>query len=557
MAYRLLTFKDIQDAVIEELKLDSNDTTEVNRIKRDINMVYINVVAPFKRWTWLQGTTVAEFKPFLANGTVAVTPDSTTVTFSVAPSTSKAGYFFKTDDFNEIYIIQSHTGGATTATLSSPYTGTLKSAATYKVWTDSIALPTDCRETVEAWHQHMVQPLTPLGNQEFRRRVSEDPVKNDRPFYYNTYDYFDPTANTDETESDRYRVMRVWPSVYQNSTTIHIDYIKEVTHLDDDNDEPIMPIEDRIVLVYGALERAWKRFRNPEAGEQARRDFEQKLAQMAGRVEDAQDTPQIVPNSLYLARKRGRTSIQKKQSAGTGGSYTAPSYLKNATIEGGTFTANMTASSGVTIDGRDLSVDGANLDAHVAASTNVHGIGASSSVVGTATSQTLTNKNIDASANTITNIADANVAASAAIAKTKLATGTAGRVEVTDGSGNLTESVVTSNELLYLDDVEPLTTAALNDNQASAANVATWAHASFSAVVVEYSIKRGSNVEVGQVMLATDGSSASIAQSYAAVGSSGVTFSTDISGADLRLRYTSTSTGTAPTMKYRVRKHLA
>lgn len=43
----------------------------------------------------------------------------------------------------------------------------------------------------------------------------------------------------------------------------------------------------------------------------------------------------------------------------------------------------------------------AQIDAHIAGSTNVHGIGSGSSVVGTATTQTLTNKTLDSSTNTI------------------------------------------------------------------------------------------------------------------------------------------------------------
>jgi hypothetical protein len=50
-------------------------------------------------------------------------------------------------------------------------------------------------------------------------------------------------------------------------------------------------------------------------------------------------------------------------------------------------------------------------------------------------------------------ILDADINASAAIAKTKLASGTASRVEVTDASGFLTESTVTTTELSLLSGV--------------------------------------------------------------------------------------------------------
>lgn len=51
--------------------------------------------------------------------------------------------------------------------------------------------------------------------------------------------------------------------------------------------------------------------------------------------------------------------------------------------------------------------------------------------------ETLTNKTIDAASNTISNIANANISSSAAIARSKIATGTASHVLINDGSGNL------------------------------------------------------------------------------------------------------------------------
>ena len=59
-------------------------------------------------------------------------------------------------------------------------------------------------------------------------------------------------------------------------------------------------------------------------------------------------------------------------------------------------------------------------------------------VVGTITTQTLQNKSVDADANTITNIENADIKAAAAIAVNKLAALTASRAVASDGSGFLT-----------------------------------------------------------------------------------------------------------------------
>ncbi len=45
-AYEVKTFADIVSAVREELKIQSTDTTSVNRIKRNINVAYLQRVLP-------------------------------------------------------------------------------------------------------------------------------------------------------------------------------------------------------------------------------------------------------------------------------------------------------------------------------------------------------------------------------------------------------------------------------------------------------------------------------------------------------------------------------
>lgn len=92
-----------------------------------------------------------------------------------------------------------------------------------------------------------------------------------------------------------------------------------------------------------------------------------------------------------------------------------------------------------TVDGRDISVDGANLDSHIALTSGVHGV--SGNVVGTSDAQTLTNKTINASSNTISNIANANISASAAIDATKIADGSISNSEF-QNLNNLTSPAV-------------------------------------------------------------------------------------------------------------------
>ncbi len=69
------------------------------------------------------------------------------------------------------------------------------------------------------------------------------------------------------------------------------------------------------------------------------------------------------------------------------------------------------------------------------------------------TTDTLTNKSIDSDNNTITNIVNADIKAAAGIAFSKLADLTVSRLLVSDGSGDVSVSAVTSTEAGYLDGV--------------------------------------------------------------------------------------------------------
>lgn len=73
-------------------------------------------------------------------------------------------------------------------------------------------------------------------------------------------------------------------------------------------------------------------------------------------------------------------------------------------------------------------------------------------------------------------------------------------------------------------------------------------------IVVEYSITRSANKETGIILITNDGSTAQHSANSVSIGSVGVVFSSDISAGNVRLRYTSSSTGSNGTMKFVARR---
>jgi hypothetical protein len=366
-AFQVRTFKDIYDSVLEELKVQSSDTTSLNRVKRIINSIYLNEVCAYQDWKWLRESVDLSHDAKFNTGTASVTQNSKTVTLTTAPGTSQRGNWFTIEGYGERYRIAQHTANSTTVILESEFTGATNASTSFDIWTDYVALPSNCRETFEVTHDFSNEPLTGIGLQEYRRYVLTSPKVESRPKYYTTGDWIDPepfttisglsatatrssngrvrtivfssdvssliaagmrievtgaseeayngefivsevstttikysastslseasTADTGITtkklsainKDERQRELLLFPSKFDKKLTLHVDYIIDPRPLENDSDEPLIPIEHRAVLVYGTLMQAWRSIgRNPEEAATNGQLYDRKLSKMQG-----------------------------------------------------------------------------------------------------------------------------------------------------------------------------------------------------------------------------------------------------------------------------------
>lgn len=540
MAFTLKTFADLYNAVREELKIQSTDTTSINRIKRDLNIIYREVIDEHQ-WWWLKGTVDVQFEPYTFSGTASVTQNSNQVTLTVAPASSKTKYKFAVDGFEEVYTIDAHTAGSASFVLDGTFNGATNATATYKIWTDRVALPTDAKETTCVYHDFNNQPMESMGLQEFRRCTNAQPKLESYPRYYFTYDFSDPTelsstlpttltrassgltktlvftgglpnsaqvgsriniarpgdpsyagdayiatisttnvandtvtytgrgvlnesATSDtglvvtlveqEATTTRYRQMLVHPSLYTKRFTLHIDYLKEVLDLENDSDEPIIPTDDRAVLLYGALARAWKRERNPEASDNNQALYNNKVAKMAGKLQDSFDQPRLTPSRRYLAAKRsyargnliGNGQYQYSEGFGggggpnipTGNASTVATYDSQGMLSGA---GNITSTELSYLDGVTSNIQtqlnskqqADNFISNLTGDVSANGPGSVAATVNTVGGST--------AANIHTAELAANAATALNTASTIMARDGAGQVAATTFTGNLTGNV--------------------------------------------------------------------------------------------------------------------
>jgi hypothetical protein len=623
--YDLQNLADIRNAVREELKISATETETLRRITRDIQMVYREVIS-YARWWWLQESKTVVLPSAWKEGTCRVISGSATVEFSTPPGGLRKGQYFSVDATQQVYIIESHTPGTTTVKLSDKYLGPTQLAATYKIWTDRIALPTNCKETVEVRDMLSATPLENMGLQEFRRLMNPMPKREGNPRYYYTSDFVDPFPSTvisglpavTERKSDgvvkrlifasavpssvtvgkalliedagepsyngevyvasitttrvandtivytgksdtreginpetaaqvkaldtnhsraRYRELHFYPAVSRTKTLLHIDFSKETPPLENDGDEPVIPVDDRVVLLYGALQKAWTRERNPEEAAKNYALYQQKLQRMAGQLQDSLDKAIMRPSRLYMSAKRSSMRRRRFSVPITGASGGSGATMANE-IYGLPDSVAIFNGDGVLEGSSSVSVtelgylDGAtsNIQGQISAIT--------ASLAGA-------------------NIVNAQISPSAAIARSKLASGGANAVIINDNSGVMSESSILASELSFLAGAQGLASVNMVNNTASPLPLITIPKTN-SYVWMFYSIKRGStNVEGGYILLLNDGTNANIAIMSSNVGSSGADFTADVSGSDVRLLYTLSNTGIDATFKYEVIKWAA
>lgn len=183
-------------------------------------------------------------EPYITTGTVAVTQDSKTATFSTTPSAAKdtnvTGWWLKIDDEPEVYYISSIS--TATATLNEFYVGTTNSTANYKLFKLDYTLATDLKDLVspmvvfsaQSGHGTEAQ-VEGLGEDVFRRNFPLKIIEEGIPTHF-------MRIGEQKIRFNKYVTSR---------ELVLYPYIIEATDLADNSTEPLLPRTERRVLAWG------------------------------------------------------------------------------------------------------------------------------------------------------------------------------------------------------------------------------------------------------------------------------------------------------------------
>lgn len=205
-------------------------------------------------WPWAlepnPGTLVLQ--PYLSAGSVAVTQNSATITFSSPPAVSVAGWHFKIDDVAEVYKIKTHTAGQAAAVLEAVYTDLTNTSKTYRVFQIEYVLQPHVNGILRMVQPMMVyRPQTARGDDEGQIYFMDKEVML-RQYPTHRIEIGVPTQFSIVYRNEASGAVTVRFNKYVDQLTkIDFDYIKVPdVPLDNSADAPIIPVAHREVLAY-------------------------------------------------------------------------------------------------------------------------------------------------------------------------------------------------------------------------------------------------------------------------------------------------------------------
>lgn len=269
------TFKDILSAVIKRGKiastyesLETNDSATLNTLKQFVNERYDEVVFA-KKWPWREDTRDIVTTTKVTAGTASVTNGQREVTLSTGTlDDTWEGRYFRVSADQEYYEIISVNDAANRKFLiSSPYHGTTTAAASYTIWRNKYGLFPDYADIINVIPSGTTsilspKPLTEMTTEEMSNLQALYPFRETQyPTHYSIGDNLaydgPPMGNNfimgyDFMGAPETPSLIFFPNIF-DSQVIHIKYGLILVKLVETTDEPIIPIDKRKVLTYGAL----------------------------------------------------------------------------------------------------------------------------------------------------------------------------------------------------------------------------------------------------------------------------------------------------------------
>lgn len=316
---RYKTFGDIISVISNRANIAGDvQENDLALIKGAVNEHYLNICTE-RNWSWRKFDRSFEFYPPETTGTVSVAQGSREVTFAgVTMDETWLGRTIQVDGTLTLYRIIGIDIPTDKAYLEANYIDSTNATATFKLYQYEFALPPDCdticQVTIDG-NLNNDKQLDEINNSEFNRLLSSSSLICGTPSFY-TKDgqaYFNPTGRpldvmildydflggNDQDKVEKLRIFPIWPDV---ARVIHLSYAKMVEDLIEDSQEPIIPFDDRSVLVHLGLHEWWKTHGNLSLAGMELRQAEKKLKEMRDEFHKTDTKPKMIVEASRYRR---------------------------------------------------------------------------------------------------------------------------------------------------------------------------------------------------------------------------------------------------------------
>lgn len=310
------TFGDLYTALINAVREASGVTATTVLAKRAINMALHDLhVMGAEKFPWSERRSTITTHPTYSTGTVTATVGSTTLTGSGtlwATSNSynqpnaRAGGKLTIGGSSEVYEAVS-VGGDTSMVISPAYVGPTSSSLSYLYFEDEYSLASDFIRPIDVRSFDTGRQIKLIGRQDFRRMYPRNRIPSTRVRHATLLDqpFSGSTTPVRKVQfapppSD----VQVIPYTYVTMNLAVSAAGAAASNLSADDDEPIIPLRYRHVLLWGGLVHWYRDRKDDPRSQEAKAEYEQLKARMLGDMEIGGQRPRVTVGSGHRSRAR-------------------------------------------------------------------------------------------------------------------------------------------------------------------------------------------------------------------------------------------------------------
>lgn len=312
VVYQIKTFSDIYNAVARRTKVTTSDTNTLITIKEIINSVYDQILKE-QKWNFKTETRQLVVKGKYNTGTVSVVNGSRTLVFNGATLDDNwlYRYIYIIGEAEHYQIISVDTS-TSTVYLSTNYLGTTNATASYTVYQPVVGLFPDLDKIEDVYQASELKKLQALSKREMDELHATYPTDEGKARYYTAcgQKYYEGVVLGEMIlgydflgNPDSYAI-KLFPKIADEDYVLNITYSKKVDKMENDEDEPIIPLESRIILLYGALAAFYAQQNNESQFQYWNGLFLQEVKKLESDIDDVSEFPQLKATNKWRKNRR-------------------------------------------------------------------------------------------------------------------------------------------------------------------------------------------------------------------------------------------------------------